>query len=422
MEEQTLDSAIDLLLADEDGEWLLNELWEPNSPIRRLLMCHWESLFPSLGDLIGLQGAAVLGGLRPPFMVLVGRPSGKKSGEEAEEDSEKDADDEGFIPQDFWPLILHLFVRIAKDNPSVLKLILAADYDYEMLLRETKGTMALDLSAIEQELKPAEAASETQELAPQPSDSPVLRGAKKYLREFLEAAVDDEIGLIRLLTQGASMMLYVMYGFAAEMLPDYHRRIGIPADVYDEAFKSLLEKDYLEVYSHGWVCPNCDPAQSHTLSPDAEEDVNSGGPECLRCDEEMDWLVFARVADVLWDAMRYRDGLVALAVGWHLRKKGLQFESSVPLKDGECDIVVGNPPDVVLELKMLWKPESLKGASDFTRGVEQADRAGEQIGTARRLVVHNCVANKTADLNPTSSQVEIIPYLDLAIEASCRRR
>jgi hypothetical protein len=161
MTDNPLQKALDNFHQHPSSEWLLEELWKPNSPTRQLLMCHRDSLFLSIGELA--QGEiAGLSDIRFPFFIVVGNPTIEVTSDfpfskssEGDEDAEEDEEDQfNFLNDEIAFLFVHGFIMVIRDNPSLMKLISAPDYDYEMLLRETKGMKEISTDIISKELAP----------------------------------------------------------------------------------------------------------------------------------------------------------------------------------------------------------------------------------------------------------------------------
>lgn len=105
---------------------------------------------------------------------------------------------------------------------------------------------------------------------------------------------------------------------------------------------------------HAW-CTRCSPAGRLVTvqSGDIVEEVG-----CTCCGRRLPALGLLRPAGPFAAALQQHDGLLGVAIGWHLRRNGIDFSSSVEIQGAEIDFLVtaGSQP-VVIECKMNHKQE-----------------------------------------------------------------
>jgi hypothetical protein len=249
----------------------------------------------------------------------------------------------------------------------------------------------------------------------QPVDGRALHEAKKAFRDLFEGIFTDSNRMWR---QFAEMTGYLgmVHQVARELLPRYLRRVDMTAKGYQAAVMELFKRGFIESYGHGWTCTKCGPEQVLTAGVNSAFDLRAHSQVCPNCENEMDWFLVGRLCDELWDAVNYKDGLMAIAIADRLLKRGESFAASVALSHGECDLVIGQSPiAIAAELKMLRHPKTKMEMGEFSGAVEQAASARIETASARGIVLHNCTG--TARFLVMDAQgrdaIEVLPYLDV---------
>ena len=422
MKTNELHESLNELLEHPSGEWLMEELWNPNSPVRRLLMCNEGGLFYSIGDILK-EEVKGLTNIRIPFFLVIGHhsndppPSSFLSEPDETDNEENGEDEEGFLGFDdeVALLIAANIIRVIRDNPSLKKLINTDDFDYDMLLRETKGLKNINTDVIAEELSPLGQDPDEFSLEKMPEDNRVVYEIKKLIREYVDMAVSDELGIGRLITKIASYIGH-LYGLGFNYQSVYLDRIGLTRDEYQSAIRTLLDKDLVENYGSGLVCPNCRPEQTLSFGTESSFAPHEIEIQCSECDTRMDWCLFVRTSDILRNAIRYRDGLLAIAVGWYLSKEGIKFVSNLPTSDGESDLLMQlDGLTCVVEFKMFKRSSDIKDERDFKKAIDQVARAREHLEKSYSMIVHNSDSTSPMMVMDSTSNfdIEILPYLEI---------
>jgi hypothetical protein len=231
---------------------------------------------------------------------------------------------------------------------------------------------------------------------------------------MIEQTVTDELGLGKGLSQLAAY-IGPAYQIGSKYLSAYLNRIDVPLNVYQAAIKDLLKRNLVENYGWGLICPECEPYQTVTLGTDSSFDPFQMDMVCPKCNKKMDWCLIVRLCDQLREALWYNDGLLALALGWLLRKEGFEYHSRISTRSGECDLIIqGIDNHIGAELKMLWNRNEEKQLHDFTKAVHQISQSTTEISDLHPAVIHNCDNTPWIEIDDQSLDIKIniIPYLE----------
>jgi hypothetical protein len=247
---------------------------------------------------------------------------------------------------------------------------------------------------------------------------------KKFIHDLSEQIITDEAGLGRMITK-LSSYIGPTYEIGSKFLSTYLNRIDVTLDTYQSAILALLEKGLLENYGWGLICPDCQSPQVMTVDHESSFYPPSMTIQCPVCRTQMDWCLVTRLCDELREACWYRDGLIALAIGWYLSGLEIDFESNVMMTGGECDIII--PLDglsYIIELKMLWNKNHEKTATDFLGGFNQLRRNISESEYHISLLIHNSICTSDLTIQDTGSnrEINIISYLKLKEHLKVQQR
>ena len=385
-------------------------------------MCNKEALFLSIGDLT--QGEIKgLSDIRIPFFLVVGEhskdspPSFTLADSDEEETEEEDDEEHTFLGFDdgMTLLIAHNVIKLIRENPSLKGLISAEDYDYDMLLRETKSLKNINTDVIASEFSSLGQDPDEFTFKRQSQDTKVVYEFKKLVHDLIEKALTDELGFGRALTKLASYIGHV-YEIGYKYQSAYLNRIGLTLEEYQDAIKILLDKGLVENYGWGLICPNCVREQTVSFGTESSFSPSDMDLNCPECNTKMDWCLLVRLTDSLRDAIWYKDGLLALAIGWYLSKEGLSYRSNIPIADGECDLLIRvSGFQCGVELKMFQRSTDIKNERDFKKAIVQITRARKELGEFRPLIVHNSDNTPMLSCLGSSDSIEIniMHYLEI---------
>jgi len=420
------------LRSDQRYDSFLREFWRKGSSIQELLGLPRERLLPRVSAILKTPIPSFFDVQLPyfPFAEPVSyeQPSApdnvsrlpveaQSEGDENDEDVEEDPF--GFLSdKEMQRTIAHGIILTIRHNPALLNCVIAPDYDWNMLLRETKDLSDVDLSFLED----TDFLQRLQESAPlqiTPEDKDVDKFLKRIAQHLAEPFRRDPLFLLRFFGEKFDRLGGVQ-GLIRDKLPSYLQLLDISYTAYRDALQQLAKRDLLVSYGSVMACRKCESDGSPSvLFSFSKLPTNALRPECPRCGESMEGAVLYGIDDFLYELVTFPDGFLTIALAWLFEEAGVEWRYSIPVPSGECDFLIRKgDPTVAIEVKML-DPRSRNASRRIQEGARQAANAAKHLDALEAWLVFQgpTTYGLSADLDrlawATISGVRLIEFLGM---------
>src|SRR2546427_5695800 len=255
------------LRSDPRYDSLIREFWKEGASVQELLGLPRERLLPRVSAILNTPIPSFFDVQLPYFPFAepvsyeqpaappdVARPPVEKQSEGDENDEDVEEDPFGFVSdKEMQRTIAHGIILTIRHNPALLNCVIAPDYDWNMLLRETKDLSDVDLSFLED----TDFLQRLQESAPlqiTPEDKDVDKFLKRIAQHLAEPFRRDPLFLLRFFGEKLDRLGGVQ-GFVRDKLPAYLRLLGVSYATYRESIQQLAKHDLFVSYGSVMACP-----------------------------------------------------------------------------------------------------------------------------------------------------------------------
>jgi len=417
---------VERLRSDPRYDPILREFWKEGSSVQELLGLPRERLLPRASAILSTPIPSYFDVHLPyfPFAEPVSyehpvAPADSQApletsseGDENEEGEEEDPFD-FMSDQEMRRTIAHGIILAIRHNPALLKCTTAPEYDWNMLLRETKDLSEVNLDFLES----TDFFQRLQESAPlkiTPEDKDVDKLMKRIAQHFAEPFRRDPLFLLRFFGEKLDR-LGTVQGFIRDKLPAYLRLLGVSYVVYRDALQQLAKHDLLVSYGSVMACRTCETDGSPSvLFSFSKLRTDALHLECPRCGEPMEAAILYGIDDFLHDLITFPDGFLTIALGWLFEEARVEWRYSIPIPGGECDFLIRKEGQTAaIEVKML-DPRSRLASLRIQEGLGQAANAAKSLDALEAwLVFQGPRANGPTgnlDRSPWRSGVRLIEF------------
>jgi hypothetical protein len=424
---QGLGELIDRVRSDPRYDSLLRQFWKEGSSVQGLLGLPRERLLPRASAILSTPIPSFFDVQLPyfPFAEPVSyeQPSSPASVSEApvETQSDDDVEDEdeedpfGFASdKEMQRTIAHGIILTIRHNPSLVNCVVAPDYDWNMLLRETRDLSEVDLSFLES----TDFFQRLQESAPlkiTPEDKDVDKLLKRIAQHLTEPFRRDPLFLLRFFGEKLDRLGGVQ-GLIRDKLSSYLQVLGISYTEYRDALQQLAKHDLLPSYGCVMACRKCEyDGSPSVLFSFSKLSTDGLRPECPRCRESMEAAILYGIDDFLYELITFPDSFLTIALAWLFEQAGVEWRYSSPLPDGECDFLIRKGGrTVAIEVKMLDSRSRMAGMR-IQEGVRQAANAAKQLDALEAWLVFQgpTIAGLKSDLDQSPramSSVHLVEF------------
>ncbi len=423
-----LGELVDRVRSDQRYDSLLREFWKEGSSVQELLGLPHERLLPRASAILSTPIPSFFDVQLPyfPFAEPVSyeQPSApsdvseapvetQSEGDEADEDEE---DPFGFFSdKEMQRTIAHGIILTIRHNPALVNCVIAPDYDWNMLLRETRDLSEVNLSFLES----TDFFQRLQESAPlkiTPEDKDVDKFLKRIARHLTEPFRRDPLFLLRFFGEKLDRLGGVQ-GLIRDKLPSYLQLLGSSYTAYRDALQQLAKHDLLVSYGSVMACRKCEyDGLPYVLFSFSKLPTDALRPECPRCRESMEAAILYGIDDFLYELITFPDGFLTIALGWLFEQAGVEWRYSIPIRGSECDFLIRKGGrTVAIEVKMLDSRSRMAGMR-IQEGVRQAANAAKQLDALEAWLVFKgpTTAGLQSDLDKSPramSGVRLVEFL-----------
>ena len=371
---------------------ILREFWSEGSSVQELLGLPRERLLPRASAILNTPIPGLFNVQLPyfPFAEPVGyeqpvitddpsQPPPETPSQQDASDDDEEEDPFGFMSdKEMRRTFAHGVILTIRNNPTLLKCVVAPDYDWNMLLRETKDLSQVNLDFLED----TDFLQRLQESAPlkiTPDDKDVDKLVKRIAQHLAEPFRRDPLFLLRFFGEKLDRLGGVQ-GFIRDKLPAYLRLLGVSYATYRESIQQLAKHDLLVSYGSVMACRKCETDGSPSvLFSFSKLQTDTIRPECPKCGESMEAAILYGIDDSLYDLITFPGGFLTIALGWLFEETGVEWQYSIPFPGGECDFLIRKEgKTVAIEVKMLDSRSRLV-SSRIQVGVRQAVDAAKNL-------------------------------------------
>ncbi len=382
---------------------LLEEFWKAGSPVQQLLSLPRERLHPRASAILNTPIPRVFDFRLPyfPFAepvsyeLLVEHDGLAKVPADMQTEVDDSTEEEEEDPFEFMS-DKEIRRTVIRNNPALLRCVTSPDYDWNMMLRETKDLSEVNLDFL-QSTDFFERLQESAPLKITPEDKDVDKLLKRVARHLMEPFRRDPLFLLRFFGEKLDRLGSIQE-FLRDKLPAYLRFLGLSYDVYRDALQQLAKRDLLVSYGGVLACRVCEEADSRsTLFSFSKLPTDALRTDCPRCGETMEAAILYGIDDLLYDLIAFSDGFLTVALAWLFENDHLDWRYSIPTPGSECDFVIRKQGvAAAIEVKMLDSRSSL-ASSRISEGVRQAVDAAKYLDTTEAWLIFQGPRTKSPD-------------------------
>lgn len=276
------------------------------------------------------------------------------------------------IKQILTDLTLFYMVQFVRANPGLKELVQSEDFDFKKM-KQVIGDVSDLNTKVFGELAPFTEAEDYMDTLLHPpqlltDDSALASSITRLFRVMasgLTAYPEIFMEMPQALLWASILPLHNVYG---QWMLQYLETMDLDYDEYSDIISEVFNLELVNAFHNAFWCT------SGTHLPLVLTSASKMAPprhsiKCPICNQALVTSILYRLDDFLFDAIRFRDGLLAIAIAQLLAKNNQKYVFGYQVNDAEIDFLCERPGgNIVLETKVHRTDVDSRQLADTLRG------------------------------------------------------
>ena len=184
------------------------------------------------------------------------------------------------------------------------------------------------------------------------------------------------------------------------------KNANIDSSDYEEVLSQLFTLGLISNMDTVFWCHNC--SEPVVLRSKSQLSPRSLKMKCIKCGKRMAVCSIYRLDDFLWNLISSRNGLLGVTVAWLLKKRKIEYDSPLYIKETELDFLCHTPSGkILLECKMHRVPPTERSVrQNLVNDIKQLQKHVSKFETETEVKIKESYLIYSLEISRYSGIVE----------------